>query len=225
MSPSPSNPVTDTFTHSRRTEGVTYICRGPGALLSLPCGGVRDDVIHKRMFRECIRDNVDSWFNWSRNIGLPVDRMDNLILVTGCTLVTSYALAVFDDHDRDAQVSLASTPLDNGGASFVWSDTRGIVEYQDSQLGPVCLSLLHYLPCIDFHVLNQKNIPSAPWNRCVFIRGFRAKRILFWTRPIRAAAEPHLDDPDDLDDLDDDGTEFIQVSEVPYVSKVGNILV
>lgn len=111
MSPSPSNPVTNTFTHSRRTEGVTYICRGPGALLSLPCGGVREDVIHKRNFRESIWDNVNRWFNWSRNIGLPVNRMDDLILVTGCTLVTSYALAVFDDHDtRDAQVSLASTP-------------------------------------------------------------------------------------------------------------------
>ena len=104
------------------------------------------------MFRERIRDNVDRWFNWSRNIDLPVDRIDDLILVTGCTLVTSYALAVFDDHDRDAEISLASQPLNNGGASSVWSNIRGIVEHRDSQLGPVCLSLLHYLPYIDFHV-------------------------------------------------------------------------
>ena len=33
-------------------------------------------------------------------------------------------------------------------------------------------------------------------NQCVFIRGFRAKRRLFWTVPIRAAAEPLPDDPD-----------------------------
>ena len=141
---SPSNPVTDTSTQPmirpRRTEGVTYICRGPGALLSLPCGGYREDAIHKRMFRERIRDNVDSWFNWSRNADLPVDRMDDLILVTGCTLVTSYASAVFDDHIAEAQTSLVSRPLNNGGAIFLWSNMRGTIEYHDSQLNPVCLS-------------------------------------------------------------------------------------
>ncbi|KAI0279489.1 hypothetical protein BGY98DRAFT_420909 [Russula aff. rugulosa BPL654] len=63
------------------------------------------------MFRERIRDNADSWFNWSRNVDLPVDRMDDLILVTGCTLVSSYALAVLDDHIADAQISLVNTPL------------------------------------------------------------------------------------------------------------------
>ena len=96
---------------SRRTDGVTYICRGPGALLSLPRGGYREDAIHKNMFRERIRDNADSWFNWSRNVDLHVDRMDDLILVTGCTLVSSYALAVLDDHIADAQISLVNTPL------------------------------------------------------------------------------------------------------------------
>jgi len=134
---------------SRRAEGVTYICRGPGALLSLPRGGYREDAIHKRMFEVRIRDNLDSWFNWSRNADLPVDRMDDLILVTGCTLVTSYTSAVFDDHIADAQISLVSRPLSNGGSSFVWSNIRGTIEYHDSQLNPVCLSRLHYLSCID----------------------------------------------------------------------------
>jgi hypothetical protein len=139
--------------HSRRAEGVTYICRGHGALLSLPCGGYREDTIHKRMFRERIRDNVVSWFNWSRNADLSVDRMDDLILVTGCTLVTSYASAVLDGYIADAQISLVSRPLNNGGASFVWSNIRGIIEHHDSQLSLVCLSRLHYLPCIDFSYL------------------------------------------------------------------------
>jgi hypothetical protein len=144
------NTSTQHMIRSCRTEGVTYICRGPGALLSLPCGGFREDAIQKRMFRERIQDNVDSWFNWSRNADLPVDRMDDLILVTGCTLVTSYASAVLEDHIADAQTSLVSRPLNNGGASFVWSNIRGTIEYHDSQLNPVCLSRLHYLPYIDF---------------------------------------------------------------------------
>jgi hypothetical protein len=56
----------------------------------------------------------------------------------------------------------------------------------------------------------------------VFIRGFRAKRILFWTKPFRAAAEPRLDDPDDPDD---NGKEDIEVNQVPYGQKVGNLFV
>ena len=106
------------------------------------------------MFQERIRDNVDSWFNWSRNADLPVDRMDDLILVTGRTLVSSYASTVFDDYVADAQISLVSRPLTNGGASFDWGNIRGTIEYHDSQLNHVCLSLLHHLPCIDFHVFN-----------------------------------------------------------------------
>ena len=125
--------------------------------MSLPCGGYREDAIHKKMFGECIRDKVDSWFTWSRNAELPVDRMEDLILVTGCTLVTSYASVVLDDHIADGQVSLVSRPLNNGGASFVWGSIRGTIEYHDSQLDPVCLSvLLHCLKPFDISYLLTK---------------------------------------------------------------------
>ena len=62
---------------------------------------------------------MGSWFNWSKDKGLPIERMEDLVFVYGCTLVTSWAAAVFDDHAADAQVSLASRTLENGGASFV----------------------------------------------------------------------------------------------------------
>jgi hypothetical protein len=69
--------------------------------------------------------------------------MDDLILVTGCTLVTSYASAVLDDYVADAQISLVSTLLKNEGASFAWGKIRGTIEYHDSQLKPVGLIRLH----------------------------------------------------------------------------------
>ena len=117
-----------------RTEGVTYVCRGRGALLSLPHGGHREDVIHIKVFEKYIRDHVVSWFNWSKEIGLPVDRLEDLVLVYGCTLVTSWAAAAFDDYIGDAQFSLTSRTLDNGGANFIWRNIRGTVEYHDSRL-------------------------------------------------------------------------------------------
>ena len=122
---------------SHRAEGVTYKCRGRGALLSLPLGGHREDAIHIKVFEKYIRDHVVNWFNWSRDIGLPVEHMEDIVLVYGCTMVTSWAVAAFDDHVADAQVSLANRTLNNGRTGFVWSSIRGTVEFHNSQFDPV----------------------------------------------------------------------------------------
>lgn len=84
-----------------------------------------------------MKDNVGHWFDWSKDKGLPVDCMEDLGLVYGCTMVTSWAAAAFDDYGADAQVSLASRPFRNGGANFVWSNIRGMVEYHNSQVDSV----------------------------------------------------------------------------------------
>ena len=60
--------------------------RNCGALLSLPNGGIREDIICAKVIGEYIRDHAASWFNWAQTNGLGVE---NLIFVTGCTLVTS----------------------------------------------------------------------------------------------------------------------------------------
>ena len=86
------------------------------------------------MFEKYIREHVVSWFNWSKDKGLPVDRMEDLVLVYGCTMVNSWAAAAFDDYAAEAQVSLETRTLDNGGASFHWSNYCGTVDYHDSQL-------------------------------------------------------------------------------------------
>jgi hypothetical protein len=59
-------------------------------------------------------------------------------------LVNSWAAAVFYDDTADAQGSLASEALNNGGANFVWRNIFGTVEYHDSQLNPVCPLLVMF---------------------------------------------------------------------------------
>jgi hypothetical protein len=120
-------------------EVVTYNCRGHGALLLLPHGSRRADIIRKEMFEDYMRDHVDSWLNWARNNKLGVERMEDLILVSGCTLVTSWAAAAFVDNnlDSEAEISLASRLLNNVGASFVWGNVRGHVSYHNSRFNPV----------------------------------------------------------------------------------------
>ncbi|KAN0121133.1 hypothetical protein V8E52_003721 [Russula decolorans] len=102
--------------------------------------------------------------------------MEDLILVSGCTLVTSWAAAAFMDDTMDAEISLASRTFINGGASFVWSNIRGRVLYHNSRFKP-------------FH--GEQN-PTMTQDQCVFIRGFRIKCVLFWTRPIRIESDSFL---------------------------------
>ena len=127
-----------------RAIGQMYECQAQshGALLSLPHGGHSEDVIRTKVFEDYIRDNVDSWFRWSRRKGFPVERMDDLILVTGRTLVTSWAAAVFDNQTStagsvSAEISLNIEKSNRGGAQFVWRNNRGNVDYHNSDFDPV----------------------------------------------------------------------------------------
>ena len=170
------------------------------------------------MFEDYIRDNVVSWFDWSKKIGLGVERMEDLILVTGCTLVTSWGVTAFVDRSetQEAEISLAVKTFSTGGERFDWSKMQGVVAYHNSQLNPV-----RFLAAFACHLLilslsHQKNNPQ---NQCVFIKGFRAKRRFFWTVPIRAAAEPLSDDPDK------GAYSGIQVTRVPDAPNVGSLLV
>lgn len=166
---------------SRRAEYVTYRCRGRGAVLSLPNGGLRQDVIHTKVFQKYISDNVATWLHWSKDKGLPVKNLEDLVFVYGCTLVSSWAAAAFDDYTGDAQLSLASRTLNSGASGFTWSNIRGTVEYHDSQLNPVCSFLVtHTCNALTFFPLSsQKNTPYLPQSRCVFVKCLRAKRVFF----------------------------------------------
>jgi hypothetical protein len=105
--------------------------------LSLPNGGYREEVIRTKMFGDYIRNHVVSWSNWAQKHNLGVERMEDLILVTGCTLVTSWAAAAFVDYNMEAKISLATRELNNGGSSFVWNKIQGPIEYRNSPLDQV----------------------------------------------------------------------------------------
>ena len=78
------------------------------------------------------------WFNWAQTNKLGVERMEDLILVSGCTLVTSWAAAEFVGN-TEGEISLASAsgPFRYGEANFDWRNIRGPVVYHNSQYDPV----------------------------------------------------------------------------------------
>ena len=120
-----------------------YECRAQhrGALLSLPYGGSHEDVIRTEVFKNCIKNNVDKWFRWSKQMDLPVDHLEDLVLVTGCTLVKSWATAVFDGQvpveSYTPRISLETIKSTGGRAQFVWRNISGNVKYQNSRFDPV----------------------------------------------------------------------------------------
>ena len=64
--------------------------------------------------------------------------MEDLILVSGCTLVTKWAAAVFTpDNTMSASITLESRTHVNGGPSFVWSNIQGPVAHHSSRFDPV----------------------------------------------------------------------------------------
>lgn len=129
-------PATELSSGSSTAErSVTYRCRKLGAFLSVPHDGLRQDVVRTKAFEDYIRDHIDSWFSLAQRSRLDVQRMEDIILVSGCTLVTSWAVAVFLDNTLDTEISLGTQALDNGGANFQWriaGEISASVEHKNS---------------------------------------------------------------------------------------------
>lgn len=132
--------------------GQTYECwdQSHGALLYLPHGAHSEDAIRTRLFEDYIRDNADSWISWSKKEGLPVENVEDLILVTGYTLAKSWAIAAFDvtkSRDGDAAtISLEVRVSDNGGSQFVWRNLHGSVEHH--HCSSVCFPAYYFVAVI-----------------------------------------------------------------------------
>jgi hypothetical protein len=100
---------------------------------------------------------VVSRFSWAQN-KLSVERMKDLILVSGCTLVISSGAAT--SVENDAEITLASRALNNGGASFVWSNIQGPVAYHNSRFDPVSSAGYVYSACTGLLFVGSKAIPN-----------------------------------------------------------------
>jgi hypothetical protein len=114
--------------------------------LSLPHGARSEDVIRTKLFEDYIRDNVDSWLRWSKKEGLPVENMEDLILVTGCTLAKSWAVAAFDgtlSRAEDATTISLSKKSDGCEEKFVWRNMHGKVAHNHRD--PVCSPAYFFL--------------------------------------------------------------------------------
>jgi len=122
--------------HFRSVEGVTYKCSGPGALLSIPHDGKSRDIILAKVFEEYVQNNVVSWFEWSQKNRLDVSHMEDLILITGCTLVASWAAVTFFGRSESVEISLVKMS-DQSDRNFQCNFVQGDGEQHSSRFDPV----------------------------------------------------------------------------------------
>ena len=75
------------------------------AVLSLPVSAQRDDTLAQGGFGRWMVKHVDSWFAFARMLGLGIEQMEDIILVTGCDCTRSWTNIVFLGGQIDARVS------------------------------------------------------------------------------------------------------------------------
>ncbi|KAH9041179.1 hypothetical protein EDB84DRAFT_963989 [Lactarius hengduanensis] len=146
---------------------ASFRCRrNKGAFLSLPFNADSVDAIRTKAFETYIRKHCDSWLEFAVINDLDV-RLEDIILVTGCDLTSSWAMAAIANSWDPIRLSVQ--PSQAGSARFQWDVTNQPHNNEPNQ--------------------------NAMKSHCVFIRGFRAKRILVF-KTLKAAAGPRPDDPD-----------------------------
>jgi len=96
--------------------------RRKGAFLLLPFNAHREDAIRTKVFETYMSKYCDSWLETAILGGFDV-KLEDIIFVTGCDLVSSWAIATFTNL-RDVKISLSGLPAELASAgfnSFQWS--------------------------------------------------------------------------------------------------------
>jgi hypothetical protein len=89
-----------------------------GAVLSLPVDARREDTQAMGDFREWIVKHIDRWFAFARELGMGIERMEEIILVTGCDHARSSTNVAFFGDQYNAQASF--------GVQVVHGPPRGL---------------------------------------------------------------------------------------------------
>jgi hypothetical protein len=96
--------------------------RNKGAFLSLPFNCDSVDAIRTKAFETYTRKHCDSWLEFAIANNLDA-RMEDIILVTGCDLTSSWAMAAFV-NPLHPEMRLGVQAFEAGSARFQWSVTN-----------------------------------------------------------------------------------------------------
>lgn len=98
----------------------------------LPFSAQREDTVARGEFGRWIVKNINIWFAFARNLGLGINGIEDIILVTGRHRARSWVYATFYESQPDAQVSFGVRVSSNSSVHLEWRDVRG----GELKLGP-----------------------------------------------------------------------------------------
>jgi hypothetical protein len=138
----PYSDTTDDFRGPDEGTSASFKCsrRNKGAFLSLPFNGVRKDAIRTKAFEMYTRKHCDSWLEFASINGLDV-HLEDIILVTGCDLTSSWAVAAFV-NSLNPEISLHVRTSEAGSARFQWTVTNQPHHNEPDQVGRTRLLFL-----------------------------------------------------------------------------------
>ena len=98
----------------------------------LPFLAKRQDTIAHGNFGEWMLENIDACFKVATDLGCGVNRMEDIILVTGCHLARSWVNVAFSENRGGAQVSFGVRVYGSSGVHFDEQNMSG----RGLKLGP-----------------------------------------------------------------------------------------
>jgi len=188
-----------------------------GALLSLPFPAACEDTVAQGDFGKWLVKNIDCCMKIAEDLGLGVNRMEDIILVTGRHLARSWVNVIFSESRGGAQLSFVVRTSGNSGVHLEGRSATG----GDLKLGPngeVSFCTVFWLHLImRIHGLDTR-YQDLPENQCVFIRGYRVIRILnIWPR-LRGLAGPSSD----MHDPGPESDTHLALQSIPAETDVSN---
>jgi len=112
---------------------LTFSCSGKqGALLYLPQLSERHDAVARGDFGKWILENIDACFKVAEDLGYGVERLEDIMIVTGCHLAKSWVSVAFSDSRGGSEVSFGVRTSRNSGVHFDERNVNG----RGLKLGP-----------------------------------------------------------------------------------------
>ncbi|KAJ7592792.1 hypothetical protein C8J56DRAFT_482928 [Mycena floridula] len=127
-----------------------------GAILMLPEGASRTDLVNKVMFARACAKHGMAWLHYATEVRGRMIPDDSLYLVTGCDKTRSWGVAAFSDISRSGGVDLkllaAGASGVGGSVAYSWHKPNSVA----ARSGP-----------------HSSDSGFSMSNQCVFLRGFR----------------------------------------------------
>ena len=118
---------------------VAFTCsRRGGAALVLPVTAQRQDTLAQGDFATWITRHIDSWYTFARRLGLGIEQMEDIVLVTGRHRTRSWSNIAFYESRTVTQVSLGVqvTGSPGAGAGVNWQASNQQIQGAVLSRGP-----------------------------------------------------------------------------------------